>query len=421
MTEQLATTGATALEKMVEYEAFESKEKIQLSAQMVIQFLCKPTKSGKICSKEQAMRFIMLCKTRGLNPWEGDAFIVGYDTASGPEFNLITAHQAFLKRAEVNANFEGMDSGVIVKNKDGELVEMPGDFFEESQVLKGAWAKIFLKNRPAHPVYKRIKLESFKKGFGRWVDDPAGMIVKCAEADAMRSAFPNTLGGMYMEGEMAQDTVAGVVAGNAFPAANSAVAQLEEKIAVAPATKLETELVESQKAVEAKKKKAEKPAEKPAEKKAPENINVDKSGVLEAEGDKNLPTDAEIDTGVNDIVAGAMAAAEEQEQEKAKAPEPVKTPEPVKEPEPQSTPAATTGGPTSGGINLRGVDFPAVLSVDNGNPKFTNEQLEQAKAEAARLGIDLGKFSMKRLKVEVDSLNKEAMGKLIEVLKAVAS
>ena len=33
-------------------------------------------------------------------------------------------------------------------------------------------------------------------------DDPAGMIVKCAEADALRSAFPTMLGGCYTEEEM---------------------------------------------------------------------------------------------------------------------------------------------------------------------------------------------------------------------------
>ena len=30
------------------------------------------------------------------------------------------------------------------------------------------------------------------------------MIVKCAESDALRSSFPNTLGGMYLDGEMPQ-------------------------------------------------------------------------------------------------------------------------------------------------------------------------------------------------------------------------
>jgi hypothetical protein len=52
------------------------------------------------------------------------------------------------------------------------------------------------------PVYKRLKLSTFNKGFGRWNVDPAGMIVKCAEADGLRSAFPNSLGGMYLEDEM---------------------------------------------------------------------------------------------------------------------------------------------------------------------------------------------------------------------------
>ena len=103
------------LDKAIEYIPFLSEQQIQLTPRMVIRFMCKPTKSGKRATLEQALHFCMLCKARGLNPWEGDAFLVGYDTADGPEFSLITAHQAFLKRAEIHPEYDGMKSGVIVK------------------------------------------------------------------------------------------------------------------------------------------------------------------------------------------------------------------------------------------------------------------------------------------------------------------
>lgn len=188
------------LDRSVEYVPFLSEQQIKLTPRMVLRFMCKPTKSGKKATLEQALHFCMLCKARGLNPWEGDAFIVGYDTNNGPEFSLITAHQAFLKRAEVHPEYDGMQSGVIVR-RGTDVVEEEGDFFLEGDVLLGGWAKILFKNR-ATPTYKRLKLGTFDKGFGRWNTDPAGMIVKCAEADGLRSAFPNSLGGMYLEDEM---------------------------------------------------------------------------------------------------------------------------------------------------------------------------------------------------------------------------
>lgn len=192
------------LEAASEYVPFMAKESIKLSANLVMTHLCKPTKSGKLCSKKDAERFIMLCKARGLDPWEGDAFVVGYDSTDGPEFNLITSHQAFLKRAEVHPEFDGMESGVTVRDKDKNLHDIQGDFVEDGLVLVAGWARVIFKNRKI-PVYRRLKLATFNKGYSRWKIDPAGMIVKCAEADALRSAFPNSLGGMYLADEFPSD------------------------------------------------------------------------------------------------------------------------------------------------------------------------------------------------------------------------
>jgi phage recombination protein Bet len=207
-----------ALDRAVEYKPFLSEETISLSPRMVLKFLCRPTKKGAVASYDQAVRFVMLCKARGLNPWEGDAFLVGYDGQDGPEFSLITAHQAFLKRAEVHPEYDGLESGVVVRGKDGgPAAELPGDLVEDGQQILGGWARVFFKNR-SHPMYKRLKLATFNKGFSRWRVDPAGMIVKCAEADALRSAFPNSLGGMYLAEEAGPREAAIAAAPEALPA-----------------------------------------------------------------------------------------------------------------------------------------------------------------------------------------------------------
>ncbi len=199
------------LDREVEYVPFLAKDPIKLTARMVLRFLCVKTKAGHVCSEDQAVKFVMLCKARGLNPWEGDAYLVGYDSQKyGPQFSLITAHQAFLKRAEVHQEYDGMESGVIVRRthvdaESGECrqqtLELEGDFYETGDEVIGGWAKVHFKTRK-HPSYKRLRRETFDTGYSRWEKDPAGMIVKCAEADALRSAFPNSLGGMYLEGEM---------------------------------------------------------------------------------------------------------------------------------------------------------------------------------------------------------------------------
>jgi phage recombination protein Bet len=192
-------------EKTMIYAPFGAPEKdtIKLTVRIVQDLIAVKTKSGKVCSESDAIKFMMMCKARRLNPFEGDAFLIGYDTNDGPKFSLITAHQAFLKRAEVHAEYDGMTSGVILLD-DGSIVEREGDFHLPHEQVVGGWATVYFKGR-SHPTTRKIRLERFNTGRAQWAADPAGMIVKCAEADALRSSFPTLVGGLYLDGEIAMD------------------------------------------------------------------------------------------------------------------------------------------------------------------------------------------------------------------------
>lgn len=185
----------------MEYVPFGASDKIRLSCNIIRRLIAQPTASGKLPDDNQCIKFQMMCQARRLNPFEGDAFMLGYDGKHGPQFSLITAHQAFLKRAELNPEYDGMESGVIV-NRGEVVVEDVGDFLMEGDQLIGGWAKVFFKNR-SHPVYRRVNLKTFIKDTPVWRGNPAGMIVKCAEADALRSSFPTMLGGLYLKEELA--------------------------------------------------------------------------------------------------------------------------------------------------------------------------------------------------------------------------
>lgn len=181
-------------------------DKIKLTVRIIQNLIAVPTRSGKTCSERDALKFMMLCQAQRLNPFLGDCFLIGYDGQNGPEFSLITAHQALLKRAELHPEFDGMESGVIVQS--GELTnDLPGDFHTEEQTLVGAWARVHFKNRK-FPSTDRIALRSFIKTTSKgdptkfWRDNPSGQIVKCCEASALRKAFPTTCGGMYLREEI---------------------------------------------------------------------------------------------------------------------------------------------------------------------------------------------------------------------------
>lgn len=184
-----------AIDRIITYTPFQSDDPIRLSARQVIRYFCKPTAKGNKCTEDQAVRFLMLCKARRLNPWEGDAFLVGYDTQDGPEFNLITAHQAYLKRAEAHKAFDGMESGLVVHalgDQEEKQLLIQGDVIPKGYGIVGGWAKVYRRDR-SKPTFRKIALTTFSTGRSRWAKDPAGMIVKCAEGDALRSAFPNNL------------------------------------------------------------------------------------------------------------------------------------------------------------------------------------------------------------------------------------
>jgi len=187
-------------ERAVEFVPFGSADKIKLSVKIIQNMVAVPTAQGRTCSERDALRFLMLCQAQRLNPFAGDAFLIGYDGKNGPVFSLITAHQAFLKRAETSPDFEGMDSGVIIVKEDGEITEREGDFHLENEQVIGGWARVHRKGR--RDTYRRLRMARFNNGYAQWKVDPAGMIVKCAEADALRSTFPTLLGGLYMQGEI---------------------------------------------------------------------------------------------------------------------------------------------------------------------------------------------------------------------------
>lgn len=188
------------------YVPLGEKESIKLTIGLALKYLMPPTRAGHRATEQDAMKFLMLCRARELNPWVGDAYAVGYDTNDGPVFNLITAVQALFKRAELHPEYDGIESGVIVRRKsvDGEsfpIEQREGDFFAEDEVLLGGWARVYRKDCK-RPFFESIKLATYNKGISVWKGNPEGMISKCAESGALRKAFPNQLSGLYTKEEM---------------------------------------------------------------------------------------------------------------------------------------------------------------------------------------------------------------------------
>jgi len=191
------------------YTPFGESEEMTLTPWHVQQFLAVPTKQGHLPTVQDCVKFCIMCRQRQLNPWAGDCYMIGYDTEDGPKFSVVTAIQALLSRAELNAAFDGMESGVVVQRAevlDGGkatqvIEERQGDLTLTGETLLGGWSRVYRKDRKI-TFYQRLKLGTYDKGNKQWRKDGAGMICKCAEAGALRQAFPSVIGGLYLRDEI---------------------------------------------------------------------------------------------------------------------------------------------------------------------------------------------------------------------------
>jgi len=98
-----------------------------------------------------------------------------------------------------------MDSGIILLDGEDKTTDREGDFRLPNEIVCGRLGQ-GLSQRPQADAPKagHIRYEaSLRTPF--WNNDKApGQIVKCAEADALRSTFPTLLGGLHTEHEIVE-------------------------------------------------------------------------------------------------------------------------------------------------------------------------------------------------------------------------
>lgn len=153
---------------------------------------------GKVTDQEVVM-FINLCKYQHLNPFLNEAYIVKFGSRPA---QLITSKEAFMKRAEANEHFRGSKAGVIVV-RNNEIIYSQGAFALPSDTIVGGWAEVKRDDRE-EPIHIEISFEEFNKKQATWKDMPANMIRKTALVNALREAFPDSLGSLYTEDDKSE-------------------------------------------------------------------------------------------------------------------------------------------------------------------------------------------------------------------------
>lgn len=178
---------------MVEYES--GGQTVKLSPAMIRKYLVS---GGGNVSDQEVMMFLSLCKFQHLNPFLHEAYLIKYGNSPA---TMVTGKDVFIKRARRNADYRGKETGIIVIDNAGNVVERSGAFYLNGEQIVGGWAKVYI-NGFDKPEYAAVSFNEYagRKSNGelnnQWATKPATMIQKVALVHALREAFPEDFNGM---------------------------------------------------------------------------------------------------------------------------------------------------------------------------------------------------------------------------------
>lgn len=168
---------------------------------LVKRTICKP--KGRDATNDELALFVGQCKRTGLDPFARQIYAV-FRKSRGQEQMTIQV---------------GIDGLRLIAERSGHYLGQIGPLWCGQD---GQWRETWIDQRP--PVAAKVIVRKAigqhiaetpavahwteyipmydGKPQGLWTDKPALMLAKCAEALALRKAFPNDLSGLYTDAEM---------------------------------------------------------------------------------------------------------------------------------------------------------------------------------------------------------------------------
>ncbi len=145
--------------------------------------------------------FLHLSRNYGLDPLAKDLWFI----KAGGRPVIMTSRDGYLKIANRDPNFDGMEADVVYsgddfrKTKDG--VEHTYGTQNRGTPI-GAYALVWRTDRKT-PAYVFAPFRDYNKGSGTWRQYPHAMILKVAEAMALKRAF--SISGLVTKEELGED------------------------------------------------------------------------------------------------------------------------------------------------------------------------------------------------------------------------
>lgn len=224
---------------MEHVEQFEvNGEQVKLSGNTISTFI--KSGNGDITDQE-AFMFLQLCKFQHLNPYLNEAYLVKFGSSPA---QIIVSKEAFMKRANANEHFKGMTAGIVVQRGE-DMLELEGALKLPKDILIGGWAEVVRDDR-TQPIKIILSMDEFGKGQSTWKSMPQNMIRKTAIVNALREAFPETLGSMYTEDDKNPNDTAKVVETAETKAPSGIEARMNAEVKPKPIETKEPEVIDAE-------------------------------------------------------------------------------------------------------------------------------------------------------------------------------
>jgi len=144
--------------------------------------------------KAELAVFLHYCQRTGLDPFARQIYMI----SRGGKYTIQSSIDGLRIVAQRSGNYGGQ-TAVEWCGADGKWK----DVWLEATPPVAARVGVYYKDAP-NPTYAVAKFDSYNANSPIWKKMPDLMIAKCAEALALRKAFPNDLSGIYSSDEMQQ-------------------------------------------------------------------------------------------------------------------------------------------------------------------------------------------------------------------------
>lgn len=177
--------------------------------------LCKRVICPKGISDDEFTLFVEQCKATGFNPFTKEAYCVPRNVNTAPSgqpkvYKTVHVFQSSVDgmraRAARHPSFHSSSSQPVYELDQCEIDEGAGVVRHRFQPnkprgkLMGAWGKVTYKD--GDPVVVWLPVTARSGGSDFWKNDHGGMLAKCAEAAALRKAFPVQFSGVHAREEI---------------------------------------------------------------------------------------------------------------------------------------------------------------------------------------------------------------------------